>query len=199
MGKYSVQSHVPIFLKLFKTFDIKSVFEYGIGLHSTPLFVENCDRVLSIEMNTHALDGMLWYDKVVQDIGEKENWEHYNMPGLTEAIEYGIKRFQDEKFDLVFADGHGDTRGQQANTGFGMARFVVSHDSQHQHTRNAWDIQGYHQIDFDNYCKSYDKDEDTWPRTTVFCESFEDFKVVVRWIKEEEEICAEHFAKKGEK
>ena len=68
MGNYSVQSHVPIFLKLFKTFDIKSVFEYGIGLHSTPLFVENCDRVLSIEMNTHALDGMLWYDKVVQDL-----------------------------------------------------------------------------------------------------------------------------------
>jgi len=192
-------SHSPIFRKLFETFDIKTAFEYGIGEHSTPLFLEYCDKVVSVEMNTHTVDGMPWYDKVVQDMGERENWEHHNMPGKTEAIEYGIKRFQDEKFDLVFADGHGDTRGEQANTGFGIAKFVVAHDAQHQHTRNAWNIGDYHQIDFSNYCMSHRNDEGIWPITTVFCKSFEDFKVVVSWVKQEKEICSEYIEKEGEK
>ena len=67
MGKYSVQSHVPIFKKMFETFDINSVFEYGIGLHSTPIFIDNCEKVLSIEMNTHSLGSQTWYEKVVED------------------------------------------------------------------------------------------------------------------------------------
>ena len=194
MGKYSVQSHLPIFKKLFKIFDINSVFEYGIGLHSTAMFVDNCSRVISIEMNTHALDGKLWYDKVVEEMGERENWEHHNMAGEFPAIAYALRLFNSEKFDLVFADGHGDSRGEQTNSGFGMARFVIAHDAQHLETRNAWRVpQDYTQIDFVNYCQAYDKDGDTWPVTTIFCADPEDAQVVKEWLNNEKEICEEHF------
>ena len=189
----AVESHLPIFKRLFTTFDIKSVFEYGIGIFSTSIFIDNCPRVLSIEMNTHSLNGQLWYDKVIEDMGEQENWEHHNMVGEFPAIAYALKLFNTEKFDLVFADGHGESRGEQTNSGFGVARFVVTHDAQHSATRNSWRVPPeYTQIDFINYCQSYNTDGDTWPVTTVFCADSEDAKVVQEWLSNEKEVCKEY-------
>jgi hypothetical protein len=195
MGQYTVQSHLPIFKKLFSTFDINSVFEYGIGLHSTTMFVENCDKVVSVEMNEHELNGQTWYDKVVSEIGERDNWEHMEIHGPDKAVFYGAKRFKKEPFDLVFADGYGGTRNKQTNSGIGVARFVICHDSQHGHTRRGWERGDYTQVDFKDFCKGCkgNKNEDHWPFTTVFCRDEEDAKIVQSWLEDEKNVCELHF------
>ena len=196
MGKYSVQSHVPIFKKMFETFDINSVFEYGIGLHSTPIFIDNCEKVLSIEMNTHSLGSQTWYEKVVEEIGDRDNWTHDEMHGPHKAISYAKELFGKETFDLVFADGHGDTRHQQTNSGFGSSRFVICHDSQHQHTRHGWEIpDNYYKIDFVDYCRACEGNvtEKHWATTTVFCNNEQDAEVVKSWLGMEKEVCSLHF------
>jgi len=196
MGNYTVQSHIPILQKLFSTFDINSVFEYGIGLHSTPIFIDNCKKVLSIEMNTHKSDSETWYQKVVNEIGDRENWEHNEMHGPHEAIFYAYNLFKENSFDLVFAVGHGDTRNAQTNSGFGYSRFIICHDSQHQHTRAGWNIpKEYTQIDFIDYCRgcTNNKDENHWPYTTIFCMNKEDADIITTWLDDEKNICSLHF------
>lgn len=195
MGQYTVQSHVPIFKKLFSTFDIKSVFEYGIGLHSTTIFVENCEKVVSVEMNTHEMNGQTWYEKVVQEIGDLENWEHMEMHGPDKAVSYAKRRFATEPFDLVFADGYGSSRHEQANSGIGMARFVVAHDSQHDHTRRGWRKEDYIQVDFKDFCWGCEnnKTEGHWPYTTIFCRDGADAEIIKSWRSQEKEICELHF------
>lgn len=51
----------------------------------------------------------------------------------------------------MLADGHGDTRAQQANEAFGKSDVIVIHDAQHDHTKN--NIR-----QFDRYCKFYFED-----------------------------------------
>lgn len=209
MGQYSTQSHVPILLKLFNTFDISSVFEFGIGLHSTPIFIDNCKKVLSIEMNSFSFsesakgwqptqdsEHPTWYQKVVNEIGNRENWEHCEMHGPDEAIVYAHNLFKDNPFDLVFADGHGATRNTQTNSGFGYSRFIICHDSQHHHTRVGWNVpEEYTQIDFVGYCRgcTNNKDEDHWPITTIFCMNKEDADIITTWLDDEKSICSLHF------
>jgi len=190
----NTQSHVPFLKKILETFEINSVLEYGIGLFSTPIFLESCKRVVSIEMNS-GYDGMTgktetWYDKVVKEVGLKENWEHFNIPGPMNGIDYAIGLFKYENFDLVFADGHGDTRAYQANSANGVARFIVCHDTEHRHTRVKWDLGNYYMVDFPNFCSSYNWQRDPWPGTTIFCRDENDAQIVRTWFDQEDEICA---------
>lgn len=190
----NTQSHVPLLKKLIETFEINSVLEYGIGLFSTPIFLESCKRVVSIEMNS-GYDGMseyteTWYDKVVREVGEKLNWEHFNIPGELPAVYFAMGMFTHENFDLVFADGHGITRADQANSARGVARFIVGHDTEHQHTRVRWNLPGYHMVDFPNFCASYNWQKDQWPGTTIFCRDEKDAQIIQTWNDHEDEICA---------
>lgn len=195
MGKYSVQNHLPILKKMFSTFSIDSVFEYGMGIHSTTLFVNNCSRIVSIEMNHYSVNNQTWYNKVTNTIGNRENWMHMEMHGPHKAVEYAQNLFKKEKYDLVFADGHGDTRSEQTNSGFGMARFIVCHDAQHRNTINGWKKpKEYYRIDFVNFCRNIGNNtkDDCWATTTVFCKNIEDYKTMKSWLDQEKEVCSLH-------
>ena len=75
---------------MFETFEIKSVFEYGFkrchALEQYGSFVENCENVVSVEMNTHKAGSQSSYDKMVEQIGERRNWVFKNCTAQTKLF-----------------------------------------------------------------------------------------------------------------
>ena len=153
------QSHLPILKQSIESFNIKSVFEFGIGIYSTDLFLKNCDSgIMSIEMNDHKHEGRSWYDYTVSELSSHNNscrWRHKQIVGEFFAIHYAMGIFHNEKFDLVFVDGHGDSRGEQVNSVFceqdPAAKIIIAHDTEHMKQRNKWRIpDSYGIMDFHN-------------------------------------------------
>ena len=213
MEIYSTQSYMPIFHKMFDMFDIKNVLEYGIGLYSTPFFVEKCSKVISIEMNNkrpkHSGSEDNWYNIVIKLIGNKPNWKHIAIYNLEDALKYGQNQLVEHDFDLVFADG-GKNRAAQTNSGFYHARFIVQHDTQISYDLTTpqqqlmqkklyeqWNIpKSYTKIEFKNFgAKQYTYNQQYniggtygwgWPETTVFCKNKNDAKIVASWLDMDE-------------
>jgi len=146
-------SHTHVLKKIIETFKINSVFEYGIGTYSTKLFLDKCDKVVSVEMNNHQHGSLGWYEYVVKELSNNplaDIWCHKKLVGLFPAIHYSMGRFENEKFDMIFVDGHGDTRGEQVNAALMGSDIIVAHDTEHREQRNKWNIpEGYEVIDFD--------------------------------------------------
>lgn len=120
ISKYS--THLPVLQKLFELVKIETVFEFGMGLFSTRFFEEHAKRVISIEMNKES-----WFDKVNAS-GSWNNVTLHYMPGPTDAVEYLAS--SDEKWDLVFVDGHADGRSQGINAAFEKTGLIVVHDTE---------------------------------------------------------------------
>jgi len=149
----TTSSHLPILQKIIETFSIKSVFEYGIGTYSTKLFLDKCDKVVSVEMNNHRRKNLSWYEYAVKELSNKSTkdiWSHKQLIGSSPAIHHSLGIFENEKFDMIFVDGHGDTRGEQVNAALTGSDIIVAHDTEHKKQRNKWTIpDGYQVIDFD--------------------------------------------------
>jgi len=116
-------SHLLVFEKIFETFEVKNVLEFGPGKYSTAFFVNKCKSVVSIEQ-----DSQQWYEKLKSEI---------NSPNWNITFQYDpqvIFRQSDaehKKFDLVFSDGSNQTRNLVAN--MAMQRnvpLVVLHDAE---------------------------------------------------------------------
>lgn len=150
MGNFTVKNHLPILSSIINELNVKSVFEFGIGIHSTGLFLENCDLVYSIEMNEHTINQVPWFDYVNQMYSSYEkDWVRKKIIGKFEAIDFFKKL--NLNFDLVFVDGHGDSRAAQANMVFGKSKVIVIHDAQHQKTQKEI-------LQNERYCKFYFED-----------------------------------------
>jgi predicted O-methyltransferase YrrM len=121
-------SHKPVLHALLKTCNIESVFEFGSGFGSTPIFVEGCKSVHSVEMQSED-----WFVKVKEKLSSYENFKYDMMLGPIDAIVYfaGV----DKKYDLVFVDGHGLSRPECINAAFSKTDIVVTHDT---------DVPSYH-------------------------------------------------------
>lgn len=139
MGTYTVRNHLPILKKAINYFKVESVFEFGIGIHSTGLFLEKCRNIYTVEMNSHIRSDRSWFSFVTEKFGKKKGWKPKEILGKTEAIEYFLNL--NKSFDLVFVDGHGDTRAEQANAAIGRAKVIIIHDAQHTHTQNGIKLQ----------------------------------------------------------
>jgi predicted O-methyltransferase YrrM len=118
----SCHSHIPVLHALLKTCNIKSVFEFGSGLGSTPIFVKGCESVHSVEMQNES-----WFIKVQDELGTYENFKYEMMLGADDSIEYFIGL--NKKYDMVFVDGHGLTRPECINAAFDKTDIVVTHDT----------------------------------------------------------------------
>ena len=115
-------SHMPVLERIFKTFDICSAVEFGMGKHSTPFLLINCCKVMSIEMQEED-----WYRKTVKQLGENENWQHHLNLGAFEFLKLDYA----EEIDFAFIDGHGDSRPECLNLMFAHeVPVIAAHDTE---------------------------------------------------------------------
>jgi hypothetical protein len=116
-------THIPVLEELIKSCNIKTVFEFGSGLASTPLFVKNCESVHAVEMQSEE-----WFTKVADELKKYENLDYEKIMGADRAIDEFSKI--DKKYDLVFVDGHGSTRWKCINEAFSKTKLIVTHDTE---------------------------------------------------------------------
>ena len=110
---------------ILETGRVRHVLEFGIGEGSTPLFVEKCESLVSVESNDLA-----WLERISKLVGTSDNWEQVVALGPCRWMVELPKRFPDRTYDLVFVDGHGDSRHAQMLYGFNVAPIVVCHDTE---------------------------------------------------------------------
>lgn len=138
-------SHLNVFEKLFSSFEISTVLEFGLGSYSTPFFASHAEHVTSVEQESRE-----WFDKMAREISA-QNWHSIYEPDPKQI--FTTARHEGKCFDLVFSDGKADTRCQVANLAMAMgAPFVVLHDAEKvwYYRWNLLDIPG-HYSRF-NYC-----------------------------------------------
>lgn len=129
----STASHLPALELFVKEFGVKKVLEFGMGMYSTPFFVDNCEAVTSIEMQTPE-----WFERMTQELGDRDNWTPY----LMLSQEEGKRVVRDlacewldetnEKYDLALVDGHAWTRVNVAHRLMTKERspIIVLHDTE---------------------------------------------------------------------
>ena len=116
-------SHLPIFEKVFATFEIKKVLEFGLGKFSTQFFVNHAELVVSVEQESEE-----WYERIKAQVNSA-NWH----PVFQSDPQVVFEQFDanNENFDLVFNNGASETRCLVAN--LVMERnvpVVVLHDAE---------------------------------------------------------------------
>lgn len=114
-------SHLPVLHFINDTIGIRKVFEFGCGIHSTGFFSSVGAEFLSVEMQDED-----WFNKIGAMFGNV-----CYMPGGTDAIQSFINA--NEFYDLVFVDGHGETRPECIIAALDRADTIVWHDSE-----NGW-------------------------------------------------------------
>lgn len=112
-------THLPVFEDLFKRFQIKTVLEFGCGMFSTAMFVNaGCD-VTSIEMQNKS-----WYDKVKSEL-----------PTVDLRLALGPHEWEEldlkPRYDLIFVDGHRDSRPDCLIWAKDHTDLIVAHDTEH--------------------------------------------------------------------
>ena len=137
-------SHIPTFDRIFAKNDIKTVLEFGGGDHSTPYFIEKGCTVHSIEMQSEE-----WYNHIIERnptaivelcLG-KDDWKN-----LFDGS------FNDH-YDLIFVDGHLDSRPECANWAKDHTDIIVLHDTEaHCYGWNRLQLNDWHKFeDTDNH------------------------------------------------
>jgi len=118
MNEYS--THLPVFEKLFERKKYSKILEFGLGFGSTPFLLKNCDNLTSIEMQSEE-----WYNKIYDVFKEEKKWRSFLNLGPFEFLKNDVI---DEVYNLVFVDGHGDSRPEVINYFFGKCDTIVTHD-----------------------------------------------------------------------
>jgi hypothetical protein len=114
-------THLPVWDVLFSDHKIKDVLEFGCGLFSTQAFVARGCNVTSIEMQHRE-----WFDKIKDAI-----------PSVDIRLALGPQTWRDEplkdRYDLIFVDGHGDSRPDCLMWAKDRADIIVAHDTEHDY------------------------------------------------------------------
>jgi len=117
----TIESHIPVLEKLFQLYPIKTVLEFGMGFGSTPFFLNKGVRLISVEMQNKE-----WYDKVIDRHPASRTFEPILSIGPM-----AYKTIQlDGWYDLIFIDGHGDSRWSVINDVFPHTDLIAVHDTQ---------------------------------------------------------------------
>lgn len=118
-------THLPVLEKLYQQYRFRKVLEFGCGLYSTRFFVEHGCVVTSIEMQSQD-----WFDKVKTAL-----------PAVDLRIALGPDAWRNEKleerYDLIFVDGHGDSRPECLEWAKYHTDLIVAHDTEHPYY--CWD------------------------------------------------------------
>jgi len=113
-------SHMPVLKKYLADFKPETVFEFGCGDNSTPLFIEHCKSVISVEMQKPD-----WFTKMLEKHGNKPGFDLLCMMGALAAPEY--LAVQAKRYDLIFVDGF-MSRWLQINAAIGKTDVIITHD-----------------------------------------------------------------------
>ena len=120
-GAYA--THLYVLESIFNTSQIKSVFQFGSGLSSTPLFVKAAQYVHAIQMQDES-----WFNVVQSQLSKYPHFNFKCQLGPFSAI--NSLRQIEGTFDLIFVDGHGDSRPQAIMQAFKHTKLIVTHDTQ---------------------------------------------------------------------
>ena len=140
-------THLPVLEKLFNTHNILRVLEFGCGDYSTGFFhQEGCD-LTSIEMQHPK-----WHDKIAD-----------KFPGMDLRLALGPTAWRllplNEWYDLIFVDGHGDSRPECIEWAKGHTDLIVAHDTEHPYY-------GWERADMSGFIKVVH--DELLPSTTVW-------------------------------
>lgn len=140
-------THLPVFELLFRRHRIKSVLEFGCGMFSTTMFVNAGCNVTSIEMQNQS-----WYDKIKAEL-----------PTVDLRLALGPMEWEKEplkdRYDLIFVDGHGDSRPECLMWAKDHTDLIVAHDTEHSYY--CWD-----RADMSGFTKTVHDELSPW--TTVW-------------------------------
>lgn len=135
-----------------KIFEIKGNFnnivEFGMGNYSTPTLIDNSKNCISIEMQSEE-----WFNLVNLKFKDLKSWS-----GIKSIGPFGFYNLEyPEKIDLVFVDGHGDSRPECINFMIDKGcDIIVAHDT--EQPTYGWD-----RIKVDNKYKRFDfKKHKSW-------------------------------------
>ncbi|SVB82659.1 uncharacterized protein METZ01_LOCUS235513 [marine metagenome] len=139
----AVSSHMDTLEKLFSSNKIKTVFEFGCGRHSTKFFLEQGCHVWACEQQNQD-----WYNRIKQ---QHVNWaakeedlilklflekDDPSIAAKFEAINYMVSL--NRRFDMVFVDGHKDSRWCAINEAANYTNIIVTHDTEDKENYH-WD------------------------------------------------------------
>lgn len=163
-------NHIHLFSKLFEYKKFNSVFEYGCGLGSTPFFLDNCNRVVAVEMQDE-----IWYNKVIDKLKHKYG-DKLELHCKIGAENFNFIKRTDVNFDLIFVDGHGGSRPECINICFDLGyEYIVTHDTEDKVYPYGWERinvpNGYYRYDFKEYRN--------W--TTLFTKDVNLYNLLIEW------------------
>jgi hypothetical protein len=121
MDPYS--THLPVLQAMYKVKAFPKVFEFGCGRFSTPHFASNSGEVVSIEMQSHE-----WFTTMQSELAAYPNLILREALGAWPAVE--VFKGMDMQWDLVFVDGHADTRWSCVNHASRFTNTIVAHDTE---------------------------------------------------------------------
>lgn len=141
-NRFSWGSHIPINKTILKTFDITGVLELGSGFHSTPLFFENCDFVISVEQDLEWIKKMRDEAELIED--ENHMIVHQDVSPyirssrrkeidknvLDSASDFFTEISQDPRLNFLFVDCYSGFRLEALNSIANFFDYVVFHDVQ---------------------------------------------------------------------
>jgi hypothetical protein len=139
-------SHIPFLEFIFKKFEVCSIIEFGLGNYSTPFFLVNCCKVISIEMQEES-----WFNNILNKLGKNENWHPYLSLG-PDAWKHDIP-LDTANADFVFVDGHLESRTDCVNRMFAAnVPLIAAHDTECNVYRweNIYKPAHYRKLIFDN-------------------------------------------------
>jgi protein-L-isoaspartate O-methyltransferase len=125
-------THLPVLNALLARGNVRKVLEFGCGLFSTKCFSDaGCD-VTAIEMQDED-----WYRRVRQAL-----------PTVKMHLALGPMAWKgiplDERYDLIFVDGHRDSRPDCLMWAKDHTDLIVAHDTEHHYYQwNRADMSGF--------------------------------------------------------
>lgn len=140
-------THLPILEKMLEKHQYKKVLEFGCGLFSTKFFIDHGCDLISVEMQNedwmHAVHSHYPKADIRLALGP-DAWRELNLEG---------------KYDMIFVDGHGDSRPECMEWAKDHTDLIIAHDTEHPYYR-WWeaDMSGFNVTEY----------KDTPPWTTVW-------------------------------
>jgi len=160
MDNYS--THLPFLTFIAETFTPESVIEFGMGKFSTPLLIDHCDNMVSIETDTK------WFNQCKND-----NPKHKQILWSADNVQDYLLANSDT-YDLAFVDGPVKSRVPCVHNLFDRADLIVFHDSTTRCYR--WDL-----LEVPDHYRRFDYLELS-PTTSVFSSNPEHWLVLKEFL-----------------
>ena len=115
-------SHLKILEFIIDNFNVKTIFESGMGNFSTKLFIEKAEKVVSLDNSNQS-----WFEEI-----NKKYEGRKNFIGVLKLQYQGIYDFIDAlgNFDMAFVDGRAGDRWRVGNHLLKKSPITIFHYSQ---------------------------------------------------------------------